>query len=170
MFYLFAGHPSWASALLHINLIMQLTNLNQLLDDLRSSRGRIKALARSHLLVAVTSGGTRDVYRFFRLPQKCMGMSLRAAFLYSVFWCVISQTAFTRVLLQLAGRKRDVGGYGEGRGGWDKEVKGRGGESREKEYLWQSLSWVAERSVTYLMSIMHLCILCVLRREAHHTR
>lgn len=114
MFYLFAGHPSWASALLHINLIMQLTNLNQLLDDLRSSRGRIKALARSHLLVAVTSGGTRDVDRFFRLPQKCMGMSLRATFLYSVFWCVISQTAFTRVLLQLAGRKRDVGGYGGG--------------------------------------------------------
>lgn len=125
MFYLFAGHPSWASALVHINLIMQLTNLNQLLDDLRSNRGWIKALARSHLLVAVTSGETRDVDRFSRLLQKCMEMSLRATFPYSVFWCVISQTAFTRVLLQLAGRKRDVGGWGEavrqrgeGAGGW----------------------------------------------------
>lgn len=35
--------------------------------------------------------------------------------------------------------------------------------------LWQSLSWVAEHSVTYLMSIMHLCcVLCLLWREPHN--
>lgn len=166
MFYLFAGHPSWASALLHINLIMQLTNLNQLLDDLRSNRGWIKALARSHLLVAVTSGGTRDVDRFSRLLQKCMQMSLRATFLYS---CLLMGDVTNGVhsCFITAGRQ-EKGCWGTGMGGETKRWRGRG-ESRGKEYLWQSLSWVAEHRVTYLMSIMHLCnLLCVLRREALH--
>lgn len=67
-------------------------------------------------------------------------------------WAITNRSA--RVLLQLAHRKWAV--------------------RKVKEYLWWSLSWVAERSVTYLMmSIMHLCfLLCRLRRETpniiHH--
>lgn len=42
-------------------------------------------------------------------------------------------------------------------------------KERCEAYLWQSLSWVAEHSVTYLMSIMHLCcVLCLLWREPHN--
>lgn len=61
--------------------------------------------------------------------------------------CDFTKNVSACVLLQLAHRKRERG----------------------KEYLWQSLSWLAEHSVTYLMSIMHLChLLCILRRETHN--
>lgn len=105
----------------------------------------IKTLTRSHLCIAVMNA---DVDRFSRLLWKCMEMSLCATFLYSVFDVWFHKKRLRSCFIA-AGTQKE--------------------RERGKEYLWQSLSWLAEHSVTYLMSIMHLChLLCVLRRETHN--
>lgn len=122
--------------------------------------------ARSHLSLAVMNAETLDVDGV-RLLWKCMEMSLGAAFSQPLppslrLWCVISQTA--RLVFHYSSRtgKRERGGAGLRQRG--DRVGRRGGG-----YRWQSLYWVAELSVTYLMSFMHARnLLCVLGREAHN--
>lgn len=125
--------------------------------------------ARSRLSVAVMNTETLDVDGV-RLLCKCMEMNLQDAFLRSLpsvcLWCVISQTVRRVFHYSWRTGKKEQGGVRQ-RGDGVGRSRGR---RRGGGYLWQSLSWVAEHSVTYLMSFMHARnLLCVLRGEAHNT-
>lgn len=128
------------------------------------SRGASRRIwARSHLWLAVMNAEMLDVDGV-RLLWKCMEMSLRNAFFPSPFlWSVFDVRFHKRCnscFITAGAQKKGVGVRQRG-----ERVGRRGGGG----YLWQSLSWVAERSVTYLMSFMHARnLLCVLRREAHN--
>lgn len=91
-----------------------------------------------------------------RLLCECMEMNLHDASSQTPpslrLWCVISQT------LRLVFHYSWYTGERGRRGGYRGDRVGR----RRR----QSLSWVAEHSVTYLMSFMHVrYLLCVLRRR-----
>lgn len=123
--------------------------------------------ARSHLSAAVMNAETIDVDGVWLL-WKWMEMNLQDAFstISSLGWSLMCDFTTVRLVFHYSWLAGKGGGGVRQRGdrvGWS------GGRRTGGAYLWQSLSRVAEHSVTYLMSFMRARnLLCVLRREAHN--